>query len=141
MKNQPGVGSITATSTVDRSMRKLRRGPPITLTCECGERRELRYGEQWQCEKCGRIWNTSRIPAEQYDAVRRVKQRLRGVMLGLCALALATVLVFILIGRVIAGILLVAICATTWRMYVWPIQKRRYLKAIEKLPSWEIEPD
>ena len=24
------------------------KGPPITVTCECGEKRELAYGERWQ---------------------------------------------------------------------------------------------
>ena len=32
--------------------KSVRRGPPITLTCDCGERRYLRYGERWTCEKC-----------------------------------------------------------------------------------------
>ena len=48
------------------------RGPPITLTCECGEKRDLSYGERWECEKCGRTWDTGRIPHEQYDAIRTV---------------------------------------------------------------------
>ena len=30
------------------------RGPPIAVTCECGEKRDLRYGEEWTCESCGR---------------------------------------------------------------------------------------
>ena len=129
------------TPGAERRAPRLRRGPPITLTCECGERRELRYGEQWQCEKCGRMWNTTRISMEQYDAVRRVQLRLRWVMLALCAAALAAMLVFIAIGRILGGILVVAIGGTAWRMYIWPIQKRHYLEAIDKLPTWEIEPD
>jgi hypothetical protein len=39
------------------------RGPPITVTCECGERRELAYGETWACESCGRGYDTGPDPA------------------------------------------------------------------------------
>ena len=50
--------------------KSVRRGPPITVTCDCGEKRHLRYGERWTCEKCGKTWNTNRIPVEQYAAIR-----------------------------------------------------------------------
>lgn len=121
--------------------RSIRRGPLITLTCECGARRELRYGEQWQCENCGRTWSTNRIPLEQYAQIRRKQLRLRRTMLALVAIALVAVAVFILIGKILGGILLVAICATAWRQYIWPRQKQRYVDSIDDLPSWEIEPD
>ena len=39
------------------------KGPPITLTCECGEKHDLPYGERWECESCGRIWDTEPDPA------------------------------------------------------------------------------
>ena len=121
--------------------RSIRRGPLITLTCECGERRELHYGEQWQCENCGRTWNTNRIPIEQYAQIRGTQLRLRRVLLALLALAVASVVVFVLIGRILGGIMLVAICALAWRQYIWPRQKQRYLESIDERPSWEIEPD
>jgi len=141
MKREASYGSVPAAPESHPETRKLRRGPPITLTCECGERRELRYGERWQCERCGRIWNTNRIPIEQYAAVRAIQLRLRWVMIGLCVLALSCVIFFIAIGRWVGGVLLVAICASAWRMYIWPRQKRRYLDAVDNLPRWEIEPD
>ena len=53
------------------------RGPPIAITCECGEKRDLRYGEEWTCESCGRRWDTNQIPAEQYAAIRRTQLRFR----------------------------------------------------------------
>jgi hypothetical protein len=121
--------------------RSIRRGPLITLTCECGERHELHYGEQWQCEKCGRIWNTNRIPIEQYAQIRRTQLRLRRVVLALLALAVVAIVAFILIGRVLGGIILVAIAALAWRQYLWPRQKQRYIESIDERPSWEIEPD
>ncbi len=34
--------------------RSVRRGPKITLTCRCGERNYVHYGDVWTCQKCGR---------------------------------------------------------------------------------------
>src|SRR3954466_10878900 len=64
-------------------------GPPIAVTCECGEKRDLRYGETWTGEQCGRRWDTSRIPREQYEVVRRTQLRFRilPVALGLLVAA------------------------------------------------------
>jgi hypothetical protein len=124
-----------------RQARAARKGPLITITCECGERRDVHYGEQWQCETCGRTWNTNRIPLEQYAEIRKKQLRLRWTMLSLAAVALVCVAVFFLIGRFLGGVLLVAVCALMWRQYIWPRQKQRYLKSIEDLPSWKIEPD
>jgi Flp pilus assembly protein TadB len=141
MKRQARYGSVPAAPDSGQAARRLRHGPAITLTCECGERRELLYGERWQCEKCERTWNTNRIPVEQYAAVRRIQVRLRWVMIGLFMLAVSIVIFFIAIGKLLGGVLLVAICASAWRMYIWPRQKRRYLNAIDNLPRWEIDPD
>ena len=40
-------------------------GPPISITCECGLKHDLKYGEAWTCESCGRRWDTKQIPREQ----------------------------------------------------------------------------
>ncbi len=119
----------------------VRRGPPITLTCECGERRYLHYGERWKCEKCGRAWSTSRIPIEQYAEIRRTQLRFRRVPIAISFLALVCVVAFIIAGRAFGGLIVVALGATTWSMFFRPLYKRRYREALAKLPSWEIEPD
>src|SRR3954451_10448619 len=66
-------------------------GPPIAVTCECGEKRDLRYGETWTCERCGRRWDTNQIPREDYDAIRRTQLRFRAlpVAVGVIVVALA----------------------------------------------------
>jgi hypothetical protein len=121
--------------------RSIRRGPPITLGCECGQRRELRYGEQWTCEKCGRTWNTRQIPLEEYAALRRTQLHYRWIPLGAGALVIASLIVLIVLGRAFGGILLVAVAAMVWSTYGRPQWKRRYLKAIANRPSWTIEPE
>ncbi len=70
--------------------RSVRKGPLITVKCECGQRRELRYGEQWRCEGCGRRYDTRKIPIEEYAAIRRTQIRYRlfpllsGILLLVC---------------------------------------------------------
>jgi hypothetical protein len=121
--------------------RSVRRGPRITLTCRCGERQYVNYGERWTCEKCGRRWNTMRIPLESYAAIRQTQLRYRRVPLAVSFLALVCVVVFVALGKGFAGLILVAFAATAWSMFVRPFHKRRYRKALADLPSWEIEPE
>src|SRR6266852_8180773 len=58
------------------------RGPPITIKCECGETRQVPYGERWQCEQCSRRWNTAEIPAAEYDGILREMKRFRFSAIG-----------------------------------------------------------
>jgi len=119
----------------------VRRGPPITLTCECGERRHVRYGERWRCEKCGRVWNTNRIPVQQYAAIRQTQLRFRRVPLAISVVGLICIVAFIVVGRAVGGLIVVALGATTWNMFFRPLYKRRYREAVAKLPTWQIEPE
>ena len=121
--------------------RSVRRGPPITIACECGEKRYLKYGERWTCEKCGRTWNTRRIPLEEYAELRRTQLRYRRIPLAVSVLALACVVAFILLGRALGGLLFVAFVATAWSMFVHPFYKRRYREQLAKVPTWKIEPE
>jgi hypothetical protein len=121
--------------------RSIRRGPPITVGCECGERRDLHYGERWTCEKCGRRWTTLSIPLEEYAALRRTQLRYRWIPLIMAAFVIASLIVLILVGRAFGGILIAALAAVGWSTYGRPIWKRRYLKAIADRPTWKIEPE
>jgi hypothetical protein len=121
--------------------RAVRKGPPITVTCECGERRELRYGEQWRCDGCGRRYDTSRIPVDEYASLRRDRVRDRIVPSVMLVALVAVVLVFVLIGRPIAAIMIVAITAFAWGSFVRPARRRRQYQRIKERPSWSIEAD
>jgi hypothetical protein len=121
--------------------RSVRRGPPITITCECGEKRHLRYGERWTCEKCGRTWNTNRIPVEQYAAIRATQMRYRRIPIAISIFALAAVIASILVGKALGGVLVIGILATTWSMFFRPLHRRKYREAIAELPTWNIKPE
>src|SRR4051812_33795910 len=43
------------------------KGPRITVNCECGQTNYLAYGENWTCGSCGRMYDTNRIPRDDYE--------------------------------------------------------------------------
>jgi Flp pilus assembly protein TadB len=116
------------------------RGPPIAITCECGEKRDLRYGEEWRCESCGRRWDTNQIPVEQYEAIRRTQLRFRvlPVLYGLVILALA--MFFTLTGNIFSVFILLPLGLMLWFYFVRPAHRRRYRRAVADLPKWELRP-
>jgi hypothetical protein len=116
-------------------------GPPIAVTCECGVKHDLRYGEAWTCERCGRRWDTRQIPREQYEAVRRTQLRFRvlPVLVGLVVTALA--IFFTLTGNVFSVFFLLPVALIVWFVFLRPMHRRRYRRAIADLPRWELRPD
>jgi hypothetical protein len=130
--------ALTSESVLPRS---IRRGPPITIGCECGERRDLHYGERWTCEKCGKTWNTQRIPLEEYAQLRQMQLRFRRIPLAMAVVVILALIALVMLGKAFTGILLVALAAVAWSTYGRPQWKRRYLEAIQNRPSWTIEPE
>lgn len=129
---------MSGSSGVSRAIQK---GPRITLTCDCGEVRYLQYGERWTCEKCGRTWNTERIPVEQYAAIRATQMRFRRIPIAISVLALVIVVASILTGRALGGLLIVVVVAITWSMFFRPLHRRKYRAALAELPTWKIKPE
>ena len=122
--------------------RSVRKGPPITVKCECGQKRELKYGERWTCEGCGRSYDTSKIPAEEYAALGAARPRewiLPGVVIAaLCAIALALVVS----GRTLAIFLVVPIASYAWGIFVRPARRRRHYREVHELRHrWKIKAD
>jgi hypothetical protein len=56
-------------------------------------------------------------------------------------LALACIVAFLIAGKALGGLIIVAFGATAWSMFARPLHKRRHRRALAELPSWEIEPD
>ncbi|MFL5854217.1 MAG: hypothetical protein ACJ77G_17270, partial [Solirubrobacteraceae bacterium] len=75
-------------------------GPPISITCECGEKHDATYGELWTCERCGRRWDTNQIPREDYDVIRRTQLRYRVLPAAFGVLVASVALFFILTGNI-----------------------------------------
>ncbi len=122
--------------------RAVRRGPLITVTCECGESRKLHYGERWRCESCGRRFDTNKIPVQEYAAIRRAQVRYRMLPLISGLVLLAAVIVFFLEGRAFAALIAVPFLFASWVMFGRPFFRSRYRAALSKnLPTWEIKSD
>jgi hypothetical protein len=116
-------------------------GPPIAVTCECGEKHDVRYGEAWTCERCGRRWDTTQIPREDYQAIRRTQLRFRALPVALGVLVLALAIFFTLTGNVFSVFFLLPVALLVWFVFLRPVHRRRYRRAIAELPRWELHPE
>jgi Flp pilus assembly protein TadB len=116
------------------------KGPPITIRCECGETKQVPYGERWTCEGCGRRWNTAQIPAAEYDGILREMRRFR-----LTAIAAALVLG---VGFTIAAVtvsqslfLLLPVVLAAWYIWYMPLWRRKVRRRARSLPKWQLTPE
>jgi hypothetical protein len=119
----------------------VRRGPPITLTCECGERAEVAYGEEWRCPSCGRHYDTARIPSEDYGAIRRTQLRFRILPVTYGLFVAAVAIFFTVTGNLFSVFFLLPIALMAWFMLIRPVHRRRYRQAIAHLPRWDLRAD
>jgi hypothetical protein len=116
------------------------KGPPITVTCKCGEVRQVPYGETWHCETCNRSWNTSQIPADVYWGIMREMRNYRLVVIGI-ALALGVgfgLLAFLVAQRLI---LLLPVVLAFWLVWFMPWWRRKIRRRVRSLPTWQLEPE
>jgi hypothetical protein len=114
--------------------------PPINISCECGERQDVAYGERWKCEQCGRSWNTAQIPAEEYEHLLRSVRRHKLEILGL-GLLVAAVLIP-LIAFVSARFIAVApLLMALWLFVVLPRWRFRYRRTAREAPRWQLHPE
>ncbi len=120
----------------DRAMKQ----PTITLRCDCGADGRARYGERWTCASCGRVYDLSQIPAEDYDEIASLDRRYRlggwGVMVVLALAVLAVALTRQLLP-IFAGL---AVAMLSWFLYIKPIVHRRHKRAVARLTrTWHLE--
>jgi hypothetical protein len=117
------------------------RGPPIAVTCDCGEKRDLRYGETWRCERCGKRWNTRQIPAEQYEVIRRTQLRFRVLPVVFGLLVAGAAIFFTLTDNLFSVFILLPLGTMTWFVFIRPTHRKRYRRAIAELPRWTLRPE
>ena len=116
------------------------KGPPITVSCPCGNAKHVPYGETWKCETCGRNWNTTQIPAEEYRGIMREMRNYRLVVIGV---ALAVTLVFAILALFVSQslILLLPLMLMLWFIWFMPWWRRRIRQKARALPSWQLTPE
>ena len=117
------------------------RGPPITVTCECGEIAYVRYGERWTCPRCDRTWDTSKIPEEDYARLVGSIRRYRVIALG-PPLVFAAVLVPLSILHGLQYGLLLFVLVFAYAIFVLPkVRERATEDARRSARSWELHPE
>jgi hypothetical protein len=114
-------------------------GPRITVGCECGTQTRARYGERFTCPGCGRVYDTSHIPSEDYERLASVMRRYRIIGWGFAAvLALAT-LWLVTQGQVFTLLIGLMSIMFAWWTYGRPFVRGRYRKALATLPAWDLK--
>lgn len=116
------------------------KGPPITVSCHCGDVRHVPYGETWKCERCGRRWNTAQIPAEDYWGIMREMRNYRLVVIGI-AVGLVAVLGLLALFVAENLFLLLPIVLMFWFIWFMPWWRRRIRRRARSLPSWQLTPE
>jgi hypothetical protein len=116
------------------------KGPPVTVACDCGEMKHVPYGETWQCEACGRRWNTNQIPADEYWGLLRRMRRLRLSVIGV---ALGFALVFGLLGIFVSEslFLLLPVVLAFWFILFMPWWRRMVRRHARSSPKWKLRPE
>lgn len=98
------------------------------------------YGETWQCDSCGRRWNTTQIPADEYWGLLRDMRRLR---LSVVGLALGLALVFGLLGIFVSEslFLLLPVVLAVWFILFMPWWRRMVRRRARSSPKWKLRPE
>ena len=116
------------------------KGPPITIACDCGEMKHVEYGETWECEKCGRRWNTNQIPSDEYWGILKDMRRLRLSVIGI---ALGLTLIFGLLALFVSQslLLLLPVVLAGWFIWYMPFWRRKVRRRARSAPKWNLRPE
>lgn len=112
--------------------------PRITLHCDCGAEEKVAYGQQWTCGHCGRRYDTTDIPAEDYSALLRIRRRYQMIGWALASVVALFVLLLAIANhplQILAGLPIILLI---WFVYVRPVLRRRYRRALASRPKWEL---
>ena len=80
-------------------------------------------------------------PLEEYLELRRVQLHYRRIPIAVSVIALVCVVGFLVAGKGLAGLILVAFALTAWSMFARPLHRRRHREALARIPTWDIEPE
>jgi hypothetical protein len=114
--------------------------PPITIRCDCGESRQVPYGDRWQCEGCGKSWNTAQIPADEYHGILREMRRFRLSAIGFAiVIGVTFVVVTVLVSQSL--FLLLPVVLSGWYIFYMPMWRRKVRRRARSLPTWQLHPE
>jgi len=100
-----------------------------------------RYGERWTCPECGKSWDTSHIPREDYDLLLRSVRRYRLLVLG-PPLAFAAVLMPLAVVVGVQYALLLFLLLLGWGLLVMPkLRSRATAHVMRNAATWKLSPE
>jgi Flp pilus assembly protein TadB len=116
------------------------KGPPITVKCECGALKHVPYGEVWECEQCGKRWNTNQIASEEYEAILREMRRFRLSAIGAAlVLGVGFTILALLVSQSL--FLLLPVVLGAWYVWYMPLWRRKVRRRARSLPTWQLTPE
>lgn len=116
------------------------RGALITVRCDCGQTRHLAYGDEWLCENCGRRWNTSQIPSEEYWGIMREMRRYRLTVMGVAGgVAVVGITLGSLLG--VQFFFLMPLVLGFWFLFYMPRWRQKVRRRARSLPTWKLHPE
>ena len=116
------------------------RGALITVKCDCGSLSYLAYGEARVCPDCGRRWDTTQIPSEEYWGIMRRMRNYRFQAMGVAAVMAAGFAVLAATqGQ--RALLFVPFVFGGWFLVYMPMLRRRMRRATRQLPTWLLRPE
>ncbi len=116
------------------------KAPGITVSCECGDVRVVPYGVRWDCERCGRRWNTGQIPEADYRLLTRAVRRyqLEAIAFTVVMVAIYAPLIILVDVRVgISGLLIFF----AWAFLLRPRRRRRLITSVLRGARWQLHPE
>jgi hypothetical protein len=116
------------------------KGAPITVRCDCGKKALVAYGERWECDGCGRRWNTNQIPAADYWGVMHEMRRFRLKAIR-SMLLLAAVFVVLALTISASFFILIPLAMSGWYLFYMPRWRQRVRGHARQVPNWELHPE
>ena len=76
-----------------------------------------------------------------YDVIRCTQLRFRALPVAVGVLVVALAVFFTLTGQIISVFFLLPVALLGWFVFLRPVHRRRYRRAIADLPRWELHPE
>ena len=117
------------------------RGAPITIRCDCGQIERVPYGQTWTCPACGRRYNTTQIPEQEYWGIMREMRRYRLQLLAVAAV-LGVLLTLVLANVERQRVVPLALGVMgLWFLVYMPRWRQKVRRRARSLPKWQLHPE
>ena len=110
------------------------------MQCHCGDRLLIPYGSKQVCG-CGRTWNTSQIPADDYAALRATVRRFRRNEVAFAMVAVGLLGALYLVGRQAPVLIAAPAFVLVWVRWFRPWWKARKQSRLKEIPVWNLTPE